>query len=326
MRAILLMVLCLPAWAAVAVNNAGTMSQTATTGITFAFTVTAGSNVVLIVSLAYDGASAAITSVTYNSVAMSSCPAAAAGNNSHAQIWYLANPAQGVADNVVVTGNANVAEIYYGAVSFTGADQTNPIRSGTCNTATGTSLHPAVTVTSNANDMTTTVVEGGTSASNSGTNQTLISNANGGSRSGGYDRENCVSGSCGTSVTHTWTLSVSDTWAIAGASVCAVNTSCAGAATRGLFEAAGLDGITSGGAFFANPLTFADLWAVIPVWIWRRRLASARKVVYAQFGIVDRPVFVRPGLADPAYLRAGGGAVRPTLAAAVSARALEVLE
>jgi uncharacterized repeat protein (TIGR01451 family) len=106
-----------------------------TTTVTLPHT-TAGSNRVLVVGISMNIANntgATVSGVTYNGVALAR---AGAHNDSgltrRVEMWYLAAPSTGL-NNVVVTvnlpGGTGVLGVVVGAATFTGADQTIPIRS-----------------------------------------------------------------------------------------------------------------------------------------------------------------------------------------------------
>jgi uncharacterized repeat protein (TIGR01451 family) len=97
-----------------------------------------------------------VTGVTYNGVALTS---AGAHNDStnvrRVEMWYLVAPALGTNNVVVmesiVTGGTIGTVV--GATTFTGVDQTSPIRSFATNDSAGSSDSANVTVTSGPNDM-----------------------------------------------------------------------------------------------------------------------------------------------------------------------------
>lgn len=85
-------------------------------------------------------------SVTYNGVSMTSAVSINNGN-SRAQIFYLIAPTTG-ANNIVVTYSASNGSYTAAAVSFTGADQTDPI--GASGTQTGTATDKSLSITTEA--------------------------------------------------------------------------------------------------------------------------------------------------------------------------------
>jgi uncharacterized repeat protein (TIGR01451 family) len=131
--------------------NNGTFTCTASTATTLTLSNAAG---VAQSHGATASASSTVTGVTYNGVAMTR---AGFHNDStnvrRVEMWYLAGPATGL-NNVTVTelipGAGNVGTVV-GATTFTGADQTSPIRAFASND--GNSDAANVTVSSGTNDM-----------------------------------------------------------------------------------------------------------------------------------------------------------------------------
>lgn len=205
---------------AVAFNNTNTMAHVSAASFSGSMNVTAGgSNIVAFAAIGFDFlASESITGVTYGGSSMTSCGAAStnATSNSHTQGFYLINPPTG-SNTLAVTGNANVAELYVNLISFTGVDQTTPVRPGTYATSSGNSTSPSLVISSNANDLTLSIVNAGP-VSLSSTNQTSDGISTAGNNAAGSDHATTAAAS----VTHTWTQ-VSGQWAIAGFSIQAVS-------------------------------------------------------------------------------------------------------
>jgi hypothetical protein len=123
---------------------------------------TTGSNLLLTVGVVVgkDGDNTTSLAVTYNGVAMTSAGLVHANNSNtgYAQLFYLKAPATGThAVQVTLTGGP--ASIEAGSVSFTGVDQTTPVRNITSAASSGTS--PAVTVASAAGNMVVDVMATG---------------------------------------------------------------------------------------------------------------------------------------------------------------------
>ncbi len=127
--------------------------------VTLAHNTFTGSNLVLVVGVSMNISAkinTVVGGVTYNGVALTS---AGAHNDStnvrRVEMWYLINPPTGN-NNVVVTvnvgagGNPNIGTVV-GATTYTGADQTTPIRTFASND--GNSDAASVNVPSGANDM-----------------------------------------------------------------------------------------------------------------------------------------------------------------------------
>lgn len=206
-----------PSWGAVAFNNANTADRNLGTSYSGSMSVTAsGTNRVAVACIGFDGAAGlSITAVTYGGTPMVSAGAATRNttSNAYVQIFTLANPATG-ANTLAVTGSASVAEVYANLVSFTGVDQTVPVRAGTFNSGTGNSANPAITITSNANDKTFTCIVPGL-GNVTATSQTSNSFNTTGTMSSGSDRETGTAAS----VLHTWTTDSAQQYALAGISL-----------------------------------------------------------------------------------------------------------
>ena len=142
--------------------------------LTFAHTTTStGTNVVLVVGVSMNnsgGGTQTVASITYNGVGLT---LAGVQNNSNTssrtEIWYLVAPASGT-HNVVVTVNLGGSTVgtVAGAVTFTGADQTTPIRTFASNS--GQTAFAFVNVNSSTNDYVfenLALVSGTTAASSS---------------------------------------------------------------------------------------------------------------------------------------------------------------
>jgi len=107
-----------------------------TTTVTVPHTTTAGSNLILVVGISMNitnNTGATVSGVTYNAVALTQAGAHNDGGlTRRVEIWYLVAPATGL-NNVIVTvnlpGGTGVLGAVVGAATFTGADQTIPIRS-----------------------------------------------------------------------------------------------------------------------------------------------------------------------------------------------------
>ena len=122
--------------------------------LTWNHTVTSsGSNLLLIAAVSVGASPDTRTlALTYNGVAMTSVGLVHANNGTlgYTQMFYLKAPATGT-HAVVVTVTGGTASLAGGSASFTGVDQTTPVR----NVATkfGTGVSPNVTVTSSQGDM-----------------------------------------------------------------------------------------------------------------------------------------------------------------------------
>jgi hypothetical protein len=190
-----------PALAQVAFNNAGTMHNSTSSPYSVAMSVTAGpSNLAAFACVAWDIASpsaTSISSVTYGGQAMTAAGAVAATNNNYANIYYLVNPPTG-SNNLVVTWSG-AAEIYTDLLSFSGVNQTTPVRA--YQSHAGSSANPSITISSSASPG--DLIMGCVDNINTGTNQTLVSGTAGGYDAAAVDHSTVS----GTSVTDAWTSS-----------------------------------------------------------------------------------------------------------------------
>jgi uncharacterized repeat protein (TIGR01451 family) len=148
-----LLLLCLaavPASAQVVVDSSSKGGGQITTGgnITFIHTAGAGTGRTLVVGVALNitnNTAAKVTSVTYGAQTLTFLSAQTDGTTRRVEFWFLLAPAVG-ANNITVTANAfGAGTIGMAAVSqtFTGADQTDPVRPTVGNngtTATGASV------------------------------------------------------------------------------------------------------------------------------------------------------------------------------------------
>ena len=110
--------------------------------LTFSHTVPAGTNRLLLVSLAVRSTTANVTAASYGTTALSLCGSNAAASNVRVFIYRLVNPTPGTA-NVSVTLSSST-RITAGASSFIGVNQSQPV--GTFASAQGYSASPSVTV------------------------------------------------------------------------------------------------------------------------------------------------------------------------------------
>lgn len=203
---------------------AGNLTPTATT-LTFAHTTTTtGTNLVIVVGISLNitgNTGATVSTVTYAGKTLTKAFAQNNSNNSsRAEIWYATAPASGT-NNVVVTVNVGTAismGIVADAVTFTGADQTTPIRASASNT--GDSANAWVNVTSSVNDYafeTLALVSGTTAASTSTAQVQQWATASTGALDNAYGFGSTRAGSA--SVAFSETLSGTTRWADVAVSV-----------------------------------------------------------------------------------------------------------
>lgn len=117
--------------------TSGMQSTTTATSLTYSMTVSAGSDLALVVGVALEETSIDVTGVTFNGDAMTQTGSdtPSGGLFSEAQLFRLVNPDVATANIVVSVSSAD--SIISGAFSMTGVDQTTPV--GTAATDTSTS-------------------------------------------------------------------------------------------------------------------------------------------------------------------------------------------
>lgn len=195
---------------AVAFDAASSSNGGVVASLTFSHTCS-GSDRLLVVGCAINsGASAAVSGVTYNGVAMTSAGAAVMdGGNTEVSLWYLVAPATG-ANNIVVSISGTISGIAAGGTSFTGVDQATPV--GTYASANGNSSTASVSVSSESGGMVIDIAGCFITRTLSvGSGQTQRFNT-----SGGFVVVGAGSTEPGaSSVTMSWSLSSADNWAIA---------------------------------------------------------------------------------------------------------------
>ena len=210
--ALLLLLLASPAWAAVAYDNASSAIDTvgASNTLTVSHTLNSATNGAA-VACAMSRTAAAPTSVTYNGSAMTQVGTTVTVDAVvTVTMWRILTASMGAGTyNLVIDWGATSSDHVGGIVSFTGVHQTTPV-SGAA-TATGSSSTASVTVTSATDNMGVSCVVGKnrvvTSLDTSRWTQ---------AGSDGYG-ESTIAGAA--SVVLDWTLTVSDSWGIIGASV-----------------------------------------------------------------------------------------------------------
>jgi uncharacterized repeat protein (TIGR01451 family) len=208
-------------------NASGRLTRFGTT-LTFAHTST-GSNLVLVVGVSMNISArntTTVSGITYNGVALARAGFHNnAGNARRSEIWYLAGPATGNHPVVVtlggITGGATIGTVA-GATTFTGADQTSPIRTYASND--GASDAPNVDVASGPNDMVldTLAIDGNHTVTSVGGTQATQWNTTtwagfGGSGSDVYGFGSARAGA--PSVPMSEGLSASSNWSVSGVSV-----------------------------------------------------------------------------------------------------------
>jgi hypothetical protein len=219
---ILELLLCIsPCWAAVAFNNANTITRTAGNSFSGSESITAGSNLcaVLDVGVHSTMTPSLASAPTYNGVSMTLVPNSAATNtHEFAAEYVLVNPATGT-NTLAISADANATDIYHVLKSFTGADQTTCYRTATGNTATGVVAAQSITITSDSGgDLTSANTEGST-AGNICTNG-VPQTSDGCTTAGTTQFSGAHSTVSAASVSYTWTNTVAGSpWAASGFSI-----------------------------------------------------------------------------------------------------------
>ena len=201
----------------ITLDSASVITGTQVSSLTFAHTVAAGNDRILMVGSAFNNnlSDVVISGITYGGVALTFVGAVATGNDSRAEIWRLLAPAVGTADVVVTyvgTPQINTGFVA-GAASFFGVDQTVPL--GTVATAFGADALATVTIASAVDELVfdTAGSEDSGGLLTPGAGQSTLWNTVGGS---GSRQEQCgASTKPGSiSVTMDWTLVMAEDWVI----------------------------------------------------------------------------------------------------------------
>lgn len=174
----------------------------------------AGSDRVLLLGISWYDTIDTISSVTYNSVAMTLVPSSSKSIGQYTTVlYYLVAPATG-SNTVAVTFTNAVFDFGGGAVSFTGADQSTPL--GTANTASGTSTTPSVAITSTTGEIvldTLIITHSGTLTVDGSQTQRWNSTGGGFTKYAGSTEDGA------STTTMSWSNSTSQDWAITGVPV-----------------------------------------------------------------------------------------------------------
>jgi len=212
------------AFDAVGPSATGQTSSGATTTLSWSHTVGAGSNTVLIVGGAIGNASAppAITSITYNSVAMTGFATVNSGGLTagYVAMYYLLNPPAGANTVLVTRGAASTTTMVFGSVSFTGASQTVGdyfVATNQSITAGSTPASVVVPTVSTASQVVDAMCSGSASSTPTSNKTNRWVNAFGSSSAAGVSGQSTTVGTGG-NVTMQYTIT-SDDWAVIGLEV-----------------------------------------------------------------------------------------------------------
>ena len=204
---------------AVAFNNKNTDVQASNaSSFSSSMTANAGANLMARVDIAIGkdtGAPGISGNVTYGGNVMTAAGTAIVDSTTKAlaAIYTLTAPPTGANTLAFSISNGPATTIYADLITYTGVSQGTPVRAGSYNSLdqSGSASSISLTITSQAGDMTCTCgsVGGGNQNLGSGTNKTVRNNDTGGATCIGTDD---AAGAA--SVTHTWTMSGSDTGSI----------------------------------------------------------------------------------------------------------------
>jgi hypothetical protein len=181
----------------------------------------AGSNTLLTASVAVgvDGDNRTLA-VTYNGVPMTSAAKVHSNNqaNGFVQLFYLVAPAAGT-HTVQVTMTGGTASMEAGSISFSGVNQTTPVKN--IATSFGNSTTPAVAVTSASGDMVVDALSYGTAVRASTMTNRWLMNQNG-STAGGNGAQSTAAGASSVTMGYT-TSNAADWWAMIGMDIVAAS-------------------------------------------------------------------------------------------------------
>lgn len=241
-----------PAWAAVAFDAVTTSLNNGALDSPKSFShTTTGSNRALVVFVVLTGTAQTVSSITYNSVALTFFNAFNLTGTPTARLeaWALSNPASG-ANNVTVTLSAGNADWDIIAESFTGAHQTTTSLLTSWQTAQ--SLDATITtatVTSASGDM---VIDASQSTGNNGTTSGTGQTQRWQDNTGGTNTQGSTKAGPDTTMAESWD------------STCGASDACHGVAAMNVVQVVA----AAGGVSDEDDVEEGD--SVIP-WFWLRR-------------------------------------------------------
>ena len=213
----ILLLLCSTAHAQTLWNNSNTMTFTGSGTVSQSDTVAAPCSpncaAFVPVTTVSTGGYPTVTA-TYNAVSMISCgtPQQEMVGSVFVQIaWFvLVNPSTG-SNTLAVSasgGGVTVSQTKVNLISYTGVDQTTPVRGGTYQGTSSAGATIALTITSDTQDITTTATQAGSNVPNLNSSSQTVDGAQNSVYSAGSDHEDLPEGMAPpSSVTHTWTYS-----------------------------------------------------------------------------------------------------------------------
>ena len=186
-------------------NTVSTKKDYNTTSTTWSHTVNAGTNLLLIVACSTDHWSDCPSSVTYNSVSMTSIVCEANNSYGTTSVWRLVAPATG--SNTVQVNYSSTEYFGCGAVSFECVDQSTPVSGLSSTHTSGTSATRDITTSSGDMVFGHVGINGNKTSSLAvtvGTENWELDDFGGGSSCTGGGATNVATGAS-TTVTWTWT-------------------------------------------------------------------------------------------------------------------------
>ena len=239
---------------AVTVDSANLGGSTGATGVTsFTWNHTCASGCKLLLVGVGGTLSANISSITYNSVALSLVGEAEYPNEERVCLYKLTNPNTGSAYQVVVTFISSISWVAVGSISFLGASGTL----GTVASAYGLSTSASVNVSSVTNEMVVDVISA-RRALTVGAGQTSQWYVE---LNSGQDARAQSTEAGAASVTMSWTLSESFYWVILGVSVQEAVTS--QTYSESATEVLALSGVNLSGSAFKKTLSESSILSSI---------------------------------------------------------------
>ncbi|MDX1404915.1 MAG: DUF6701 domain-containing protein, partial [Woeseiaceae bacterium] len=240
-------------------GSASTNTATTGTSMTISHT-TSGSDRLMLVGVSIDNNSnETVSSVTYNSIALSLVGTATQSNDAHIEIWQLTESGglpTGTHDVVITFSGSLTRPAVGGVMTFTGVDQSTPL--GTFAGANGTSTAPSVNVSSVVGELVFAVLSAEDTSSVTtdapATERWNVSIAGGGNTEWGAG----ATDDGAASVDMSWTLGTSDYWAVGGVSI-KPSGSCNAAVTSAVAEISPNDVATSS---TSNAFSY-DIYATI---------------------------------------------------------------
>ncbi len=203
-----------PAVGAILVDSVSSAQGNATTNLTWSHTVGAGPDRALVVGVS-NSSNSQVRRVTYGGTPLTLIVSrVGGGGNTRVSLWILVAPPSGPADVAVTLNGAE--DIAAGAVSFTGVEQGTPV--GGSASRRGTSTLASVTIASAPEELVVDAVaaRGNALTITPGAGQSQFWNF--GTGGGGNDVIGGASTEPGAaSVTMSWTLAASRSWAIGAA-------------------------------------------------------------------------------------------------------------